>query len=238
MGWTALLRHRCAKMRSLERPRAAWCRASHRLCWKPLLEDVLFGTYIVHFGPIGWGVAMRETEGQHRDRTVREGDSLSCSARILCRRRTHQELASATYPTTELLYFSCILQERYNHTGQNHPAHLMRLVPVRRPSRLHYQRHREPCAREGGAFHHSLDQFGGPLGLVLRHLEEQLVMDLEEHTRAEPGAGEGGGEADHRALDDVGGGGLERGVDRLALGRLAAPGIGGADGGDVAFAPR
>src|SRR5260221_10802338 len=134
-----------------------------------VLENVLYGTDIVHVGPTSRGVAMRQTDEEHRGRAISEDDRRRCSARIRCLHRTHQELASATYPTTEFLYFSCILQERSNHTGQNHPAHLMRLVPVRRTSRLHHQRHREPCARGGGAFHPSLDHLGGPLGPLRRH---------------------------------------------------------------------
>src|SRR5260370_37420239 len=104
MGWTALLRHRCAKMRSLERPRAAWCRASHRFCWKPLLENVLFGTYIVHFGPIGWGVSMRQSAGQLCEGEVRLGFPLSCSAGHLGRRGVEVRDASCTYPTIALLW--------------------------------------------------------------------------------------------------------------------------------------
>ncbi len=42
-------------------------------------------------------------------------------------------------------------------------------------------------------------------------------MDLQEHPRAETRVGERARQADHRALDDVGGGALDRGVDRRAL---------------------
>ena len=68
-------------------------------------------------------------------------------------------------------------------------------------------------------------------------LEQQLVMDLQQHAGVQPFAGEGGGDAGHRALDDVGGRALQRRVDRLPLGAGAARRVGVADPRDEAFAP-
>ena len=72
-----------------------------------------------------------------------------------------------------------------------------------------------------------LDQRGGGLGLALGRLEHQLVMHLEQHPRLEPGLRERAGHAAHGALDDVGGGALQRRVDRLALGAGAARRVAG-----------
>ena len=62
------------------------------------------------------------------------------------------------------------------------------------------------------------------VGFRLRHLEQQLVMHLQQQARGEPGLAQRGGQLHHGALDDVGGAPLQRRVDRGALGI-------GADGG-------
>src|SRR3546814_8455661 len=49
-----------------------------------------------------------------------------------------------------------------------------------------------------------------------------FVMDLEQHPHLrQPGVGERGRHPHHRALDDIGAGALDRGVDRRTLGALA-----------------
>jgi hypothetical protein len=55
---------------------------------------------------------------------------------------------------------------------------LMRLVPVRAASGLDDERHRELAMRLARGFHHRLDHPGGIVGLGLRYLEQQLVVDL------------------------------------------------------------
>ena len=52
-----------------------------------------------------------------------------------------------------------------------------------------------------------------PVDLVARHLEQQLVVDLEQRPRAEAAGAQPLVEPDHRDLDDVGGGALDRHVD-------------------------
>jgi GTP-binding protein len=54
------------------------------------------------------------------------------------------------------------------------------------------------------------------------HLEHQLVVHLHDHQRIEAVPCQPGVDADHGALDDVGGGALHGRVDGGALGRLAA----------------
>ena len=53
--------------------------------------------------------------------------------------------------------------------------------------------------------HHCSGEFRGGLGLILRRLEQQFVVDLQQHVRREAGVAERVGQADHGALDDVGG---------------------------------
>ena len=57
--------------------------------------------------------------------------------------------------------------------------------------------------------------------LVGHHVEEHLVVDLEDQVGGEAAALEPFVEADQRDLEQVGGETLDAGVHRLALGRLA-----------------
>ena len=67
-------------------------------------------------------------------------------------------------------------------------------------------------------------------------VEEEFVVDLEGHAGAEFAAGDGGVDADHGELDEVGGGALQRGVDGGALGEAAHVGVARLDVGDGADA--
>ena len=56
------------------------------------------------------------------------------------------------------------------------------------------------------------------LGFAFRRFEEQLVVDGEDHARAQAVRRQRGVQVDHRALEDVGRRALDRHVHRLALG--------------------
>src|SRR6201981_3094796 len=108
-------------------------------------------------------------------------------------------------------------------------AGLMSLVPASGPAGLDDQRHRELAMRGAGTFHDRPDDLRSCLDFSFRDLEQQLVMDLQQHAGAQLFAGEGGRDAGHRALDDVGGRTLEGRVDRLPLGAGSARRVGVAD---------
>src|ERR1051326_3930290 len=99
---------------------------------------------------------------------------------------------------------------------------LVRLFPILRRAGLDHQGHREGMGRPDGTLHDLLHQRRHLVGLLDRHLEEQLVMYLEQHARLEASLGERRRHAGHRALDDVRGRALERRIDRLALREGAA----------------
>src|SRR5262249_49922136 len=63
-----------------------------------------------------------------------------------------------------------------------------------------------------------------------RRLEEQFVVDLEQHARLEAAGTKLVIDADHCQLDQIGGGALKRGVDGGAFGEAAG---GGGLGGDI-----
>ena len=58
---------------------------------------------------------------------------------------------------------------------------LVGFVPAGRRAGLDDQRYRELAVRRAGLFHDLLGQRGGRLDLVLRHLEQQFVVHLEQH---------------------------------------------------------
>ena len=59
--------------------------------------------------------------------------------------------------------------------------------------------------------------------LLVGGLEDQLVVDLEEHPRLEPSLAEPAVDREHGPLDQVGGRALDHGVDRRPLGQVADP---------------
>ena len=62
-------------------------------------------------------------------------------------------------------------------------AKLMRLVPVVRSPRIDMERHRQHRRREGRLLH-DMGNHGKRFGdFLLGHLEDQFVMDLEQHLR-------------------------------------------------------
>ena len=100
----------------------------------------------------------------------------------------------------------------------------MRGAPVRPGADLDAERHAELDRRLGGASPSPARMTArGALDLVLGHFEHQLVMDLHQHPHAGRalGSASAGPIRDHRPLDDVGAGALDRRVDRGALGALA-----------------
>ena len=75
------------------------------------------------------------------------------------------------------------------------------------------------------------------VALVGRHLDEHLVVDLEDQPAREPAALERLVDAHQRDLEDVGREALDAGVHRLALARLADPPVGVEQLGDRPPAP-
>ena len=63
-------------------------------------------------------------------------------------------------------------------------------------------------------FHLLLDQLPGALNFVLRHIEQQFVMNLQRHQRLQVFFSQPPVDPDHRDLDQVGGCPLQRCVDR------------------------
>ena len=97
----------------------------------------------------------------------------------------------------------------------------MRIVPVIANAAIHNQRHGKFKPGVGRAFHHRADDGGGLRGLGIRDFEQQFIMHLKQHGCVLPGFGQGCGDADHGALDNVGSTALDRRVDRLAFGIIA-----------------
>src|SRR5205814_105362 len=83
-------------------------------------------------------------------------------------------------------------------------ATLMRLVPGLSPAGLDNERHRELAMGCAGALHDCLDDLSRVFDLGFVGLEQQLVMNLQEHAGVQLFAGNGCGNAGHRAFDDVG----------------------------------
>ena len=93
----------------------------------------------------------------------------------------------------------------------------MRGFPIVAGAGVDLQRHLQLQHRLGRLLHHRLRHLHGLVDLILRRLEHELVMHLEQHARVEPGGGERRHHADHGAADDVGGAPLDRRVDGGAL---------------------
>ena len=71
----------------------------------------------------------------------------------------------------------------------------------------------------------SRDQLLHRVHFLLRNFKHQFVMDLQQHARPQFALAHLGVDADHGQLDQVGGGALQRGVDRGALGEAAQVGV-------------
>ncbi len=78
------------------------------------------------------------------------------------------------------------------------------------------------------------DQPGTVMQLGLGHFQQQFIMKLEQYPAGQPGLFEAPGHGQHGFFDDVGGGTLERGVHRAALGLLADQAVAAADLGETA----
>src|ERR1700722_17755694 len=90
----------------------------------------------------------------------------------------------------------------------------VRCGPVEADAGVDDQWHRE----RRGALHDLAGQGLGLVDLLVGHLEQQFVVHLQQHAGLEPGGRECRRDADHGALDDVGGTALQRRIDRGALG--------------------
>ena len=85
-------------------------------------------------------------------------------------------------------------------------------------------------------FHLGLDDFPGALDFVFRHFQQQLVVHLKDHSRAEFFAAQSLVHLDHRDLHQVGGGALNRSVDGFTFGSRTQVVIAIVDVGDRANA--
>src|SRR2546425_527703 len=92
-------------------------------------------------------------------------------------------------------------------------------------------------AQPAGGFHMAFYKLARDRLLRFRDLEHQLVMDLEHHPSAEVSLAERPVDANHRDLDEVGGGALERGIGRRALAEGADVEVAVAQLRNVAAAP-
>src|SRR6202043_3059361 len=84
------------------------------------------------------------------------------------------------------------------------------------------------------ADHLCLDHRAQAIDLLQRTLEQQFVVDLQDQPRAESGGGSM--TADHRDLDDVGGGALDHRVDGQTLAERVLLAVARAQLGDLAAA--
>src|SRR5262249_43617317 len=82
---------------------------------------------------------------------------------------------------------------------------LVGFVPAPGPTGLDDERHRELAMRLAGAFHDASGCLCSCFDFALRNLEQELVVDLQQHAGTQLLAGECGGNTGHCALDDVGG---------------------------------
>ena len=94
--------------------------------------------------------------------------------------------------------------------------------------------HLERRPQRVGGGHLAPDQGLELLALPRRDLEHELVVHLEQHPRGQPLSAQRAVDAQHRDLDDVGGGTLDRRVERHPLGHLATLPVVGGEVGQVA----
>ena len=107
-----------------------------------------------------------------------------------------------------------------------------RFVPAAPEADRDVQRDRQV----GGAAHLLADQRLERLVLARGHVEHELVVDLEQHPRPQPGRRQLALHVEHRDLDQVGGRALDRRVERHPLGHLAALPVVAGQVGQVAAA--
>src|SRR6266702_3341949 len=70
-----------------------------------------------------------------------------------------------------------------------------------RPASAGAHRHVERHPQRGGARHRGAHQVADGVELAWRHLDDELVMDLQQHPRAQPGRGQRAVHGQHRHLD-------------------------------------
>ncbi len=109
----------------------------------------------------------------------------------------------------------------------------MRLAPVLPDPDLHQQRNIELNRPSISSRTRAPDGF--PLGLG--NVEDQFVVDLEDHRRLKPLPPKAGEDPYHGDLDEVGRGALDRGVDGVSLGEAAHRAVAAADLRDSARLP-
>ncbi len=85
----------------------------------------------------------------------------------------------------------------------------MRLVPIIRRSRIDMQRQRQQHRREWRILHDVLHHRQRRRYLLVGHLKDQFVVDLQQHLRREFLLRQRVFHPDHGAADDVGGGALQ-----------------------------
>ena len=93
-----------------------------------------------------------------------------------------------------------------------------------------------PCGQRQGGFH-GVEDFRDEFVLfVEREVEDEFVVDLEQHLRLVRFFPQQGVDADHGEFDHVGGGALDGGVDGGALGVAAEVLVAGVEVGEIAAA--
>src|ERR1700722_4108418 len=93
-----------------------------------------------------------------------------------------------------------------------------RVRPAQAVSHGHFQWNCQVSGRRHGPGHKLLNL----VQLAWRDLEQQLIVDLQQHPRPQSGRRQVAVHRQHGDLDDVGGGALNRGVERHPLGYLPA----------------
>src|SRR5690606_6874245 len=109
-------------------------------------------------------------------------------------------------------------------------------VRRRLPVRARADRDAERDAELDGGSHLAADQFLHPGPLARGDLQDDLVVDLEEHAGGQAGLAQGAVQVQHGDLDDVGGGALDGRVERHALGGLPPLTVVAVEVGQVAAA--
>ena len=98
---------------------------------------------------------------------------------------------------------------------------LLDVQPVRSRGQVHLERHAQCKADSSGAVISWRTRGSNRLHLVGRCLEDQLIVDLQQHARLQALAAQPAQHVEHGQLDQVRGRALDLHVDRLALGLVA-----------------